>query len=187
MFEAARTVVGVAARQRQARCMARQETDTRQAERRGAGSLAGQDRHRVIWVRRARRSRRWALLRLEQITERPPRCFGNHRSSSVALIQVVWDDRNSIHKMPDEMFVPTQLSGQLHRRRMRRTTTTMIFYSRSDRRNTAASSPRSSASTSAEPTITPSTHVARRATCSRVRMPKPAHTGTGEIFFTRAK
>jgi hypothetical protein len=61
------------------------------------------------------------------------------------------------------------------------------LYPRSERSSAAGSSPRSIASTSADATITPSTCGARRATCSRLRMPKPAHTGKGETACTRAK
>ena len=55
------------------------------------------------------------------------------------------------------------------------------------RRNAAGSPPRSRISTSADATTTPSTCGASRSTCSRLRMPKPAHTGSGETRFTRAK
>src|SRR5256886_13396856 len=49
------------------------------------------------------------------------------------------------------------------------------------------SSPRSNTSTSAEPTTTPSTCPRSRLTCSRLRMPKPAHTGIGELARTRSR
>ena len=47
--------------------------------------------------------------------------------------------------------------------------------------------PRSSTSTSAEPTMTPSTWPRSASTCSRVRMPKPAHTGTVAAARTRSR
>ena len=49
------------------------------------------------------------------------------------------------------------------------------------------SSPRSSTSTSAEPTMTPSTWPARSDTCSRLLIPKPAHTGTVAAARTRSR
>ena len=61
------------------------------------------------------------------------------------------------------------------------------FQGLSARKNAAGSSPRSITSTSAEPTIAPSTYGASNETCSQVRIPKPAHTGCGETAFTRAK
>ena len=58
---------------------------------------------------------------------------------------------------------------------------------RSERSHADTSAPRSSCSTSAEPTTTPSTWPRSRATCSRLRMPKPAHTGSGEAARTRVQ
>ena len=55
-----------------------------------------------------------------------------------------------------------------------------------ERMNAAGSSRRSSTSTSAEPTTTPSTCPFMRATCSWLRMPKPAQTGTGDTARTRS-
>ena len=53
---------------------------------------------------------------------------------------------------------------------------------RRPRRKVTASSPRSSTSTSAEPTTTPSTcDAVSLATWSRLRIPNPAHTGTVEV------
>src|SRR5690606_6546968 len=55
---------------------------------------------------------------------------------------------------------------------------------RNDRKNAAGSSPRSRTSTSAEPTMTPSTWRPISSTCARSRTPKPAQTGLSEAAFT---
>lgn len=58
---------------------------------------------------------------------------------------------------------------------------------RSELKKAAGSSPFSMTSTSADPTMTPSTCGARRATCSWLRIPKPAQTGNFDTALTRAK
>ena len=83
MSEAALAMRRIAGRQRQRRRLTREKSQTGESERRRASSFAGHDRNRVIRIRRPCGCRRWTLLRLEQLTERPPRRFSGHRSSSL--------------------------------------------------------------------------------------------------------
>lgn len=85
MFEATSAVLRIATRQWQTWCTLRQKSYSRHSKCRRARSFPRQDRHGVIRIDLAgRRLGRWRL-RSEQITERPPRRFWSHRSSSAFL------------------------------------------------------------------------------------------------------